>query len=341
MEDYVGKICPFCKTEITAEDEVIVCPECKIPHHKGCWEENKGCTTFGCKEQHYEAQHTNPTDVCVNCGAPIGDGQAFCPKCGSPKGGVKKNVCSKCGAELQEGQEFCPKCGQKAGLVIDSGVNSAINQFNAGVNQANQKAKKKPVKIIIAIAIALAVVVAGILIVPKLFVSVEDLCARGDYLKAYEKASGSEKESVKAESIAAERSAFSADNLKDPSSFKLRDAYYNEGENDDGTPNAQLVLYISGANSYGASVSSYWLYTWSNDKNSWQYFCSVSDLSEEEYKSYDDDDTRTEKLINNYGRISIKSTMSDGIKLSKAAVQRINSLFDEGKLDSVEPVKMK
>ena len=341
MEDYVGKICPFCKTEITAADEVIVCPECKIPHHKGCWEENKGCTTFGCKEQHYEAQHTNPTDVCVNCGAPIGDGQAFCPKCGTPKGGVKKNVCSKCGAELEEGQEFCPKCGQKAGLVIDAGVNSAINQFNAGVNQANQKAKKKPIKIIVALAIAFAFIVAGVLLVPKLFVSVEDLCARGDYLKAYEKASGSEKENVKAESIAAERSAFSADNLKDPSSFKMRDAYFKESENDDGTPNAQLVLYISGANSYGASVSSYWLYTWSNEKNAWNYFCSVSDLTDEEYKSYDDDDDRMEKLINNIGRSSIRSTMSNGIKISKAAVQRINNLFNEGKLDSVEPVKMR
>ena len=165
MEDYVGKICPFCKTEITAEDEVIVCPECKIPHHKGCWEENKGCTTFGCKEQHYEAQHTNPTDVCVNCGAPIGDGQAFCPKCGSPKGGVKKNVCSKCGAELQEGQEFCPKCGQKAGLVIDAGVNSALNQFNAGVSQANKK-KKTPIIVgviigVFALVVVLIIVLTG------------------------------------------------------------------------------------------------------------------------------------------------------------------------------------
>lgn len=63
MDEYVGKICPYCKTEIKEGEDVKVCPECGIPHHAACWEENKGCTTFGCKEQHYEEQHTNPTDL--------------------------------------------------------------------------------------------------------------------------------------------------------------------------------------------------------------------------------------------------------------------------------------
>lgn len=161
MDEYVGKICPYCKTEIKEGDEVKVCPECGIPHHAACWEENKGCTTFGCKEQHYEEQHTNPTDVCSNCGATLGDGQAFCPKCGTPKNAPKKNVCGKCGAELQDGQEFCPKCGQKVGLVVDTGVSSAINQFNAVVQKTNTKKKKTPIIIAIAaVAVIIAIVIA-------------------------------------------------------------------------------------------------------------------------------------------------------------------------------------
>lgn len=158
MDEYVGKICPYCKTEIKEGDEVKVCPECGIPHHAACWEENKGCTTFGCKEQHYEEQHTNPTDVCSNCGAPLGDGQAFCPKCGTPKNAPKKNVCGKCGTELQEGQEFCPKCGQKVGLAVDAGVNAAINQFNSGVQKTNSK--KKTLPLIIGAAVVAIVVLA-------------------------------------------------------------------------------------------------------------------------------------------------------------------------------------
>ena len=162
MGEYVGKICPFCKTEIKEGDEVKVCPECGIPHHAACWEENKGCTTFGCKEQRYEEQHTNPTDVCAKCGAPLGDGQDFCPKCGTPKNAPKKNVCGKCGAELQEGQEFCQKCGQKAGLAVDAGVSSTINQFNAGVQKTNTSKKKLP--IIIGVAVAVVAVVLFLLL---------------------------------------------------------------------------------------------------------------------------------------------------------------------------------
>lgn len=155
MENYIGKICPFCKTEIKAEDTVKVCPACGIPHHEGCWEENKGCTTFGCSEQHYEEQGTNPSAVCENCGATLGDGQAFCAKCGTPKNAPKNNVCSKCGAELQDGQEFCPKCGQKAGVQVDNNLNSAINQFNANVEKKKKKSKVLP--IIIAVALVACV----------------------------------------------------------------------------------------------------------------------------------------------------------------------------------------
>lgn len=30
--------------------DAVVCTECSTPHHKECWEENGGCTTFGCQE---------------------------------------------------------------------------------------------------------------------------------------------------------------------------------------------------------------------------------------------------------------------------------------------------
>ncbi len=134
MENYVGKTCPYCKTEIKEGEPIKVCPACGIPHHEGCWEENKGCTTFGCSEQHYEIQGTNPTEVCEKCGATLGDGQAFCPKCGTPK--ISRQIaCGKCGAPLTEGQEFCAKCGQKVGVIIDPNVSSAINQFNAQIKQ--------------------------------------------------------------------------------------------------------------------------------------------------------------------------------------------------------------
>ena len=160
MQEYIGKICPFCKTEIKEGDAVKVCPECGIPHHEACWEENKGCTTFGCSQQHYEEQHTNPTDVCVKCGAPLGDGQDFCPKCGMPKGGEKKRICGKCGTELQEGQDFCPKCGTKydPNTTASDSTASAIDKFNEKVKKDNKKKKLIP------IIAAAAVVVIGLVL---------------------------------------------------------------------------------------------------------------------------------------------------------------------------------
>jgi hypothetical protein len=44
----VGKTCPYDQFPISQSDNVIVCPECGVPHHTDCWHENGGCTTYGC-----------------------------------------------------------------------------------------------------------------------------------------------------------------------------------------------------------------------------------------------------------------------------------------------------
>jgi len=46
--EYVGKTCPYCRFPIKPGEEIVVCPACKVPHHAECWQENNGCTTYGC-----------------------------------------------------------------------------------------------------------------------------------------------------------------------------------------------------------------------------------------------------------------------------------------------------
>lgn len=40
--------CPYCRTEMSDSDRIRNCPSCATPHHQDCWNENKGCTVFGC-----------------------------------------------------------------------------------------------------------------------------------------------------------------------------------------------------------------------------------------------------------------------------------------------------
>ena len=34
---YIGEQCPVCQKEFTAEDDIVVCPECGTPHHRDCY----------------------------------------------------------------------------------------------------------------------------------------------------------------------------------------------------------------------------------------------------------------------------------------------------------------
>ncbi|MCL4783694.1 MAG: TM2 domain-containing protein [Bryobacterales bacterium] len=43
-------VCPYCRTPMEDETALVVCPACSTPHHRECWEENGGCTVFGCAE---------------------------------------------------------------------------------------------------------------------------------------------------------------------------------------------------------------------------------------------------------------------------------------------------
>ncbi len=115
MENYIGKMCPYCKTEIRAGDEVQVCPKCGIAHHKSCWDENLGCTTFGCAGNHGQSKASILT--CENCGAVMENTQKFCPKCGRPQmrrtqptaEPTQKN-CPSCGTPNDAANKFCFRC---------------------------------------------------------------------------------------------------------------------------------------------------------------------------------------------------------------------------------------
>lgn len=94
MDEYLGKICPYCKTVIKADENIIVCSDCSMPHHKECWVENRGCTTFGCLGTIMDAQQgtvqnseeiTMPEEQlsCFKCGFMNSFSNLFCRRCGA------------------------------------------------------------------------------------------------------------------------------------------------------------------------------------------------------------------------------------------------------------------
>jgi hypothetical protein len=40
--------CPICQTALAPDDETTACPRCDQVHHRACWDEIGGCSTYGC-----------------------------------------------------------------------------------------------------------------------------------------------------------------------------------------------------------------------------------------------------------------------------------------------------
>src|SRR5438874_452326 len=45
-----GATCPICQTAIAAGEAAVRCPACEQVHHRECWAEVGGCSTYGCAE---------------------------------------------------------------------------------------------------------------------------------------------------------------------------------------------------------------------------------------------------------------------------------------------------
>jgi hypothetical protein len=42
------EVCPYCRASITETEPTTICSGCGTKHHQDCYQENGGCTIFGC-----------------------------------------------------------------------------------------------------------------------------------------------------------------------------------------------------------------------------------------------------------------------------------------------------
>jgi hypothetical protein len=96
----IGKNCPYCQTPIKPGAPVTVCTSCGMPHHADCWQENHGCTTFGCQGRPMISPGVVP--------APAAATQPPLPALHpTPSGNLP---CPTCGYLMEAMDITCPRC---------------------------------------------------------------------------------------------------------------------------------------------------------------------------------------------------------------------------------------
>lgn len=99
MIDYIGIKCPVCEKPFTADDDIVVCPECGAPYHRACYEEAGACIFA---EQLHAAgktwapaqEESTQTDSIPN------------------SNNTRTKRCSRCGKMNMDNALFCDQCGQ-------------------------------------------------------------------------------------------------------------------------------------------------------------------------------------------------------------------------------------
>lgn len=131
MTDFTGVNCPVCNKPFQPGDDIVVCPECGAPYHRGCYKEVGHCIF---EDKHGTADSWQPPKVhtenqsdsvrCPRCGHDNAPGALFCEHCGAS---ISKND------DGEYTQKYAP-FGQNGSQQPNSG---SVPPFGAAGQQPN------------------------------------------------------------------------------------------------------------------------------------------------------------------------------------------------------------
>jgi hypothetical protein len=95
---YEGFNCPVCQKAFNEKDDIVVCPQCGLPHHRECWKQVGHCYLEHLHNTDEQWSREKATTQNVESEQPNVEERAY-------------NICSVCGTQNPEYAEFCKHCG--------------------------------------------------------------------------------------------------------------------------------------------------------------------------------------------------------------------------------------